>query len=125
MHRVTLAARFRRSRFRALAAALVAAAQFAVSSFAPMVDGRAGAGAPMHVEDFGVHLHFAHNPDDCAACTAQTLVGVASHAPVEFSAPDAAIAEVVRAALPAPARAGWRADAPRAPPALPTARSLS
>ena len=122
---MTLAARYRRSRFRVCAAAFVAVAQFAVSSFAPMVDGRAGAGAPKHVEDLGVHLHFAHNPDDCAACTAQTLVGITSAAPVAPSARTVPLAEVVSAVLPAPARATWRADAPRAPPILPTARSLT
>ena len=120
---MSFASRPRRSRLRALAAAFVAVAQFAVSSFAPMVDGRAGAGAPTHVESFGVHLHFAHNPDDCASCSAQTLVGLASAAPAYVDGHAAAAAEFVLAPLPEPSRGSWRADAPRAPPA-PTTRAL-
>jgi len=116
---VSFASRFRRSRFRAFAAAFVAVAQFAVSSFAPTVDGRAGAGAPTHVESFGVHLHFAHNPDDCAACAAQTLVGLIAATPARVAGAGAVTAEFVLAPLPEPPRGTWRADAPRAPPLLP------
>jgi hypothetical protein len=123
MTRVTSVPRLRRSRLRAFAAAFVAVAQFAVSSFAPMVDGQAGAGAPTHVESFGVHLHFAHNPDDCAACSAQTLIGLAAATPAYVDGPAAAAAEFVLAPLPAPSRGSWRADAPRAPPLRP-ARTL-
>ena len=120
MHRVPSAYRSRRSRLRAFAAAFVAVAQFAVTSFAPTVDGRAGAGAPTHVESFGVHLHFAHNPDDCAACSAQTLIGLASAPADPLADGDTATAEFVLASLPAPSRGSWRADAPRAPPAPPS-----
>lgn len=66
--------RFRRSRAVVLAAAFLAAAQFGVAAIAPVLDADAGRSAPAHVESFGIHLHFAHNPDDCAACLAQSIV---------------------------------------------------
>jgi hypothetical protein len=106
-----------RSKLRLLTAALVAASQFAVSSLAPIADSNAGKSAPSHVEAFGVSLHFAHNPDDCAACTAQTLVGVTSHGSRALNAPDAAASAFVATASVAVARIAWSPGAPRAPPA--------
>jgi hypothetical protein len=125
MLRVTLSARFRRSRFRVFAAALLATAQFAVSAFAPAVDSKAGTSAPVHVEAFGVALHFAHNPDDCAACTAITLIGVTSPAAPPLA--ERTATAMAFAVLPPEgvARTSWRPDSPRAPPALSSARSIS
>jgi hypothetical protein len=112
----------RRSRLRVLAAALVAASQFAVSALAPMADSHAGNSARSHVEDFGVHLHFAHNPDDCAACTALTLIGVASHGSPALPAPSAAMEAFAVAAPVTAARIAWSPGAPRAPPTSVRAR---
>jgi hypothetical protein len=125
MRRVTFARRFHRSRLRLVAAAFAAAAQLGVSAFAPVLDARAGTGAPSHVETYGVRLHFAHDPNDCAACTAQTLVGVTSAPAVPLVVAGDVTAEFAHAPLAAPLRADWRSDAPRAPPSLPDARSLS
>jgi hypothetical protein len=72
---VTKSTRVHRSRFRLLTAALVATAQFAVVAFGPLVDASEGASAPSHVEETGTRLHYSHNPDNCAACAAATLVG--------------------------------------------------
>ncbi len=112
----------RRSTFRVLAAALVAAAQFAVSSLAPIADSNAGNSAPSHVEAFGVSLHFAHNPDDCAACAAQTLIGITSSGSQALNAPDAAASAFAATASEAVARIAWSPGAPRAPPASARAR---
>ncbi|HUO52326.1 MAG TPA: hypothetical protein VMT93_07405 [Gemmatimonadaceae bacterium] len=118
-------ARVHRSRSRLFAAAILAAAQFAVASFAPAVDGRAGAGAAAYVEDFGVRVHFAHNPDDCAACVAQSLAAAAPAAPVAFAdvAPCSGVTSTVDVA--SPERQLWRQDAERAPPFPSAARSLN
>jgi hypothetical protein len=115
----------RRSGLRALAAALAASAQFAVTAIAPIIEAQEGAGTPTHVESLGTRLHFSHNADTCAACVAQTLVGVATPA-----ARPLASAEVVAPALtPAPpafcARIAWRPESPRAPPAPPGAPASS
>jgi hypothetical protein len=120
---VASALRRPRSRLRTLAAALVAAAQFGVATFAPALDASVGAGAPTHVESQGTRLHFAHNPDDCAACLAQTLIGVASPGAAPFDAAAAAPPVYATAALAAVTRVEWRSDAARAPPALSAARS--
>ena len=64
-----------RARFRAYAAAFIAATQFAVVAFGPLVDASEGRSAPSHVEETGTRLHYSHNPDNCAACAAATLVG--------------------------------------------------
>jgi hypothetical protein len=115
----------RRSRLRVLAAALVAASQFAVSAFAPMADSGAGNSAPSHVEAFGVSLHFAHNPDDCAACLAQSIIGITSHGSATLVAQDAATSEFDAAAPAAATRIAWSPGAPRAPPAPLRARLSS
>jgi len=67
--------RRRRSPKRAVVAALLAAAQFGVVALAPVIDAREGPSAPSHVEEFGISIHYSHNPDDCAACAASTLIG--------------------------------------------------
>ena len=115
----------RRSRLRVFAAAFLAAAQFAVSAFAPALDAKAGTSAQVHVEEFGVALHFAHNPHDCAACTAITLIGVTSPASRPLAERNAA--SMAFAVLPPEgvARTSWRPDSPRAPPAISIARSIS
>jgi hypothetical protein len=72
----------RLTRIRSFAAALIAATQFAVVGFGPLVDGLQGASAPAHVEEFGIHLHYSHDPDNCAACAASHMVGDAPRVPV-------------------------------------------
>jgi hypothetical protein len=116
--------RRRRSRIRVLAAALVAASQFAVSSFAPIADSNAGNSAPSHVEAFGVSLHFAHNPDDCAACAAQTLVGITSSGSALRLAPEAPASVRAPIASVTSTPVDWSPGAPRAPPVAASA-SLS
>lgn len=118
------APRTRRSPFRRLAAAFLAAAQFSVVSFAPALDAAPDTNAPVHVEALGVHLHFVHNPDDCAACTAQTLVAVAPAAPSPLENALRATTAFEAADLSTPERSAWRPDAARAPPAPTGARSL-
>ena len=108
--------RFRRSRAVVLAAAFLAAAQFGVAAIAPVLDADAGRSAPAHVESFGIHLHFAHNPDDCAACLAQSIVAAA---PAVAPALPTAVAHPTEFASRAPVgaeRDGWRPDVARAPP---------
>jgi hypothetical protein len=108
--------RFRRSRAVVLAAAFLATAQFAVTAVAPALDADAGRSAPAHVESFGIHLHFAHNPDECAACLAQSIVAVA---PAVAPALPTRVARPTEFASRAPlgaARDGWRPDVARAPP---------
>ena len=110
---------FRRSRTRAFAAAMLAAVQLGVMALAPIIDAREGPSAPSHVEEFGTSLHYSHNPDDCAACTAVTLIGdlpraVATLIPAAIrSAPR----PVVRLAFTAPRAATPKS--PRAPPGSP------
>ena len=116
MLRVPLALRIRRSRAFLCAAALLASAQFGVATVAPALDADAGRSAPAHVESFGIHLHFAHNPDDCAACLAQSIVAAA---PAVAPALPTAVAHPTEFASRAPVGAecdGWRPDVARAPP---------
>ena len=108
--------RFRRSRAVVLAAAFLASAQFAVSAIAPALDADAGRSAPAHVEAFGIHLHFAHTPDDCAACVAQSIVAVAPAVSPAPSAPAAGFTEFASRAPLGAERDGWRPDGARAPP---------
>lgn len=99
-----------------VAALIAAALQFSLIAFGPIVDGRDGVGAPSHVEAFGISLHYSHNPDNCAACTAAALVGPPVHSAV------AVIPEPLRRAARPPVRVvrGARNDrtpkSPRAPP---------
>lgn len=108
--------RVRPRRLRVLSAVLIAATQFAVVGFGPLVDGIQGASAPAHVEEFGIHLHYSHDPDNCAACAASHMVGDSPRVPTPalLLAPQRdgiAIALVV----PAVRRAGTP-KSPRAPP---------
>jgi hypothetical protein len=116
MPRMPFALRIRRSRTVVLAAAFLAAAQFAVAVVAPVLDADAAASAPAHVEAFGIHLHFAHNPDDCAACVAQSIVAVAPALAPAHPALAAAHTEFASRAPIGAERDGWRPDVARAPP---------
>jgi hypothetical protein len=46
----------------------------------PLIEGRSGADSKPHVEAAGTSSHHAHNPSDCAACGARTLLAVTHHA---------------------------------------------
>ncbi len=61
---------------RLLAGVVALVAQFTAAMLAPAADAHAGASAPQHVEVAGTHLHYSHNPTDCASCSAQQLVGL-------------------------------------------------
>ena len=122
MHRVTVPVRHRRSRFRVLAAALLASVQFGVVAFGPLVDSADGLGAPAHVEETGIRLHYSHNPDNCAACAASTLVGDAPRG-ADPSLPRAVSDAPLRADIRvAPRRLSFTPKAPRAPPRALAAR---
>lgn len=43
-------------------------------AFAPLAEGRSGESAKAHVESGGTQSHHAHNGEDCAACTARTIL---------------------------------------------------
>lgn len=119
---MTAPVRHRRSRFRVLAAALLASVQFGVVAFGPLVDGADGLGAPAHVEETGIRLHYSHNPDNCAACAASTLVGDAPRSAdsrVPRAVSDAPVRAVVRVA---PLRLSFNPNSPRAPPRASAAR---
>jgi hypothetical protein len=73
------------SRALRLAAALAAAAQL-VLNVAPVVEGRGGPDAGMHVEAAGLSLHHAHDAAACPACAAQQLVGHPAAAPALWDA---------------------------------------
>ncbi len=103
-------------RIRKLAAAFIATVQFVVVGFGPLVDGVQGASAPAHVEEFGVHLHYSHDPDNCAACAASHMVGDAPRAPTPALQLAAHRDRVAIAAVP-PVRA--RAGTPKSPRAPP------
>ena len=106
----------RRSRFRVLAAALLASVQFGVVAFGPLVDAADGLGAPAHVEETGIRLHYSHNPDNCAACAASTLVGDQPRG-ADPSLPrivaELPLREEIRVA---PRRGAFSQKSPRAPP---------
>ena len=104
------------ARLRKFAAAFIATVQFAVVAFGPLVDGMQGASAPAHVEEFGVHLHYSHDPDNCAACAASHMVGDAPRAPMpalEMAA--RSDARTIALVAPATLREG-SPKSPRAPP---------
>lgn len=105
-----------RSRVFAIAAALVASAQFAVATVAPLLDADAGSSAPAHVENFGSHQHFAHNPDDCAACLAQSIVVAAPAVATSLPVRAAIRTEFAPRAPRSAERGDWRPDGARAPP---------
>jgi len=110
------AARPLRRRFRALAIA-AAAVQLLVVAAGPLVEGGEGPSAPVHIERFGTSKHFSHNPDDCAACLAATLVAAPPRAAL------AVVPAVLRVAAPETRRApravrvAESPKSPRAPPA--------
>lgn len=62
-------------------------------AFAPLTEWQFGADARPHVELAGTSAHHAHNPADCAACTARALL-VAANQPAQ------AAIESPRSALP-------------------------
>src|SRR5918911_1231314 len=72
---------------RALAGLVALVAQFVAAVLAPAADAHAGASAPQHVEVAGTHLHYSHNPTDCASCAAQQLIGVIEFSPGAPRAP--------------------------------------
>ena len=57
------------------ATCLLVAAQLLLA-FAPLMEWQFGADARSHVEAAGTSAHHAHNPADCAACTARGLLAV-------------------------------------------------
>ena len=112
----------RRTVFRLLAT-LAAAAQVSVSAFGPIVDGLGGEGAPSHVEAFGIRLHYSHNPDDCAACIAASLVAALPPSGLGVIPAVVRVLRVASRAI-APAAPGLPTPkAPRAPP-RPVMRAL-
>ena len=54
---------------------LLVAAQVLLA-FAPLIEWQFGPDARAHVEAAGTRVHHAHNPADCAACSARGLLGV-------------------------------------------------
>ena len=54
---------------------LLVAAQVLLA-FAPLIEWHSGPDARAHVEAAGTSAHHAHNPADCAACSARGLLGV-------------------------------------------------
>jgi hypothetical protein len=99
-----------------LAAVFAASAQFAVIAIGPVVDGLSGEGTPSHVEAYGIHLHYSHNPDDCAACAAASLVGVLPRSSAAVIPEAVRIDGIARRTL-APSMA--RLDTPKTPRAPP------
>src|ERR1700682_4824751 len=64
------------------------AASLLLLAFAPLTEWRFGADARPHVEAAGTSAHHAHNPADCAACSARGLLVAANQpaqAPIESS----------------------------------------
>jgi hypothetical protein len=116
MKSVPHALRSHKRSFRALAGVVALVAQFVAAVLAPAADAHAGASAPQHVEVAGTHLHYSHNPTDCASCAAQQLVGLVERAHAE--PPSSAAHHASRAAAPsAPSPAAeFCPSAPRAPP---------
>lgn len=113
--------RTRHHRLLRLVALLVLGAQAVGIVVAPLAEARSSRSAPAHVEEGGTHLHWSHNPADCAACIALQLTPV----PVR---PSTAVPRVAVRRMPPivavfspahPDRAG--PHSPRAPPPLPTA----
>jgi hypothetical protein len=103
-------------RIRKLAAAFIATAQFAIVAFGPLVDAWEPPSAPSHVEEFGVRLHYAHDPDNCAACAASHMVGDAPRVPMPaLEMASHADARTVTIVAPAMFRDG-SPKSPRAPP---------
>jgi hypothetical protein len=105
-----------RHSFRLLAGILALLAQFTAATLAPAADARAGASAPAHVEVAGTHLHYAHNPTDCASCTAQQLVGLIERAHAELPSLVASHALLAPGTSAPSIAAALSPGAPRAPP---------
>src|ERR1700694_173638 len=84
--RVVPTARWRPAIYLLVAALLLLA-------FAPLTEWQFGADARPHVELAGTNAHHAHNPADCAACSARALL-VAANQPAQ------ATIESPRSALP-------------------------
>lgn len=99
-----------------LAISLVAVAQLSLG-FAPIVDGQQGPDARAHIDQAGTTLHHAHNPANCAACTARGLI--ASAIPREPDSVFFALStQFFVTADSQSARSAWvLAARPRAPPA--------
>ncbi|HEV7594069.1 MAG TPA: hypothetical protein VGO33_03645 [Gemmatimonadaceae bacterium] len=55
------------------------AASLLLLAFTPLTEFQFGADARPHVEVAGTSAHHAHNPADCAACAARSLLVVANH----------------------------------------------
>lgn len=50
-------------------------------TFAPLMERELDPNGRAHVEATGTSSHHAHNPSDCAACAARTVLSPASHTP--------------------------------------------
>ncbi|HEX6537120.1 MAG TPA: hypothetical protein VF041_21235 [Gemmatimonadaceae bacterium] len=113
--------RTRHRRLLRLIALLVLGAQAVGIVVAPLAEARSSSSAPAHVEEGGTHLHWSHNPADCAACIALQLTPVPAHrampVPRRFVKQTPPVIPVLSAAH--PERAG--PHSPRAPPTLPAA----
>jgi hypothetical protein len=120
MNSVSYALRPPTRSFRALAGIVALVAQFVAAVLAPAADAHAGASAPQHVEVAGTHLHYSHNPTDCASCAAQQLVGLIERAHAQPLS--SAAHHTLRTSTPsAPSLAAeFSPSAPRAPPSSST-----
>lgn len=113
--------RTRHRRMLRLIALLVLGAQAVGIVVAPLAEARSSRSAPAHVEEGGTHLHWSHNPTDCAACVALQLTPVPAQravpVPRRFAKQPPPVIPVLSAAH--PERAG--PHSPRAPPTPPSA----
>jgi hypothetical protein len=116
MNSVPYALRSPRHSIRVLAGIAALVAQFTAAMLAPAADARAGASAPPHVEVAGTHLHYSHNPADCASCAAQQLVGLIERAHAELPSLVASHALLATGPSEPSLAAALSPGAPRAPP---------